>query len=79
MSLRESKVFRAVGYSCFALAIAGFALHVLHKVLTGNAHETYRSGTLIQWTYGGALIVLIIMALLGIYWVGAKAYRKWLQ
>ena len=79
MSLRENRAFRTIGYVLFALAILGFTLHVVFKVLTGDSLEPYRSGTLVQWTYGGALVVLLIVALLGIYWVAARAYERWKQ
>lgn len=77
MTLRISKRLRVAGYVLVALGIAGFALRVLLEVLSGNSLGTYRSGTLVQWTYSGALIVLIVMALLGIVGLIAKLYERW--
>ena len=77
MALRISKRLRVIGYVFVGLAIVGFAVRVLFEVLSGNSLGTYRSVTLVQWTYSGALIVLIMVALVGIVGLVAKLYERW--
>jgi hypothetical protein len=62
MALRSKVVFRAVGYALVAIAILGFTLRLISKVATGHSLETYRSGTLVQWSYGAALVALVVLA-----------------
>jgi len=62
VALRQNVVFRAVGYALAAIAILGFTLRLILKVATGHSLETYRSGTLVQWSYGAALAALVVLA-----------------
>ena len=77
MTARINKRLRVTGYVVVGLALAGFALRVLFKVVSGDSLETYRSATLVQWTYGGALIVLAILAIFGLIGLAAKWYERW--
>ena len=61
MALRRKLVFRAVGWTLVAIAILGFALQLISKVAAGQSLETYRSGTLVQWSYGAALTALAVL------------------
>jgi hypothetical protein len=77
MGYRLGKPFRVTGYVLSALAFAGFAVKLLFEVLSGNSAETYRSVALVEWTYGGALIVLVLLGLLAFVGLALKIYERW--
>jgi len=62
MSFRDHRVLYVIGYTLSGLAVASFCLNVIFKVWSGHPLDTYHSVTLVQWTYGGALIVLVLAA-----------------
>ena len=78
MALRHKVVLHAVGYTLVVLALIAFSLRLILKVNSGQALETYRSGTQVQWSYGGALAALVA---LGVAVVVALAVRGfvWLR
>jgi hypothetical protein len=59
---RSKIIFRVAGFSLGAIAILGFALELILKVRDGHSLETYRSGNLVEWSYGAALVTLIVLA-----------------
>ena len=61
MAPRRKLVFRAVGGTLVAIAILGLVLRLISKVAAGQSLDTYRSGTLVQWTYGAALTALAVL------------------
>jgi hypothetical protein len=60
VSFRDHKVLGVVGYVLVGLAMFAFGALVILKVTIGHSMDTYYSGRLIQWTYGGACITLVI-------------------
>ena len=65
-----------VGYTFVGVAIFGFALEVALKVLDGKSLETYRSGTMIEWTYAAALVAIIALAFAAIVAVVVRVGRS---
>ncbi len=63
MELRRKLILRVVGFTFVVVAVLGFALEVALKVLGGKSLETYLSGTMIEWSYGAALVTIIALAL----------------
>ena len=63
MALRSKAVLLVVGYTLVAVTTLTFATYLVLKVLGGQALETYDSGKMVRWSYGGALVGLV--ALLG--------------
>ena len=61
MALRRKVALHAVGYTLVALALLAFASRVILKINAGQSLETYHSGKLVQWTYGGALVALVAL------------------
>jgi hypothetical protein len=61
VSPRSKTIFRVAGFSLGATAILGFALELILKVRDGHSLETYRSGNLVEWSYGAALVTLIVL------------------
>jgi hypothetical protein len=80
VALRRKVFFRAVGLTLAGIAILGFALRLVLKVTSGNSLETYRSGKLVQWSYGAALTALVVLvgavlvalAIRGISWLRTR-------
>jgi hypothetical protein len=66
VSPRSKAIFRAAGYSLVAIAILSFALRLILKVREGHSLDTYRSGTLVEWSYGAALVTLIVLMAAGL-------------
>ena len=62
MTLRRKVFFQVVGFTLVGIAILGFGLRLVSKVRDGHALETYRSGTLIEWSYGAALVAFAVLA-----------------
>jgi xanthine/uracil permease len=71
--MRRPKVSDTFGAIVVGAVIRAFALQLLAKVLHGEAGGTYRTHYNQPMTYGGALALLAIMALLVI----AIAFRFW--
>jgi hypothetical protein len=79
VSPRSKTFLRVVGYTFVGIAIFGFALEVALKVLGGKSLETYRSGTMIEWSYGAALVTIITLAFAGIVAVMVRVGRSVLE
>jgi len=77
MTLRKSKVFRAIGYTLAGLAVFTAIAHVAQRALFGGWNDTYRSAKLVPWTYGGAFIVLCAAAVVGLIWLCLYVRRRW--
>ena len=60
MSFRDHRVFGVIGYTLVGLSIVSFVALVILKVATGHSLDTYYSGRLVQWSYGGVLITIIV-------------------
>jgi hypothetical protein len=60
LTFRDHKVLGVVGYTLGGLALISFAAEVILKVLSGHSLDIYYSARLIQWTYGGALVTLVV-------------------
>ena len=76
MPPRTKVVFRAIGYTFVGVAIVGFALEVTLKVLEGKSLERYRSGTMIEWSYGAALVAILALASAAIVAVMVRVGRS---
>jgi hypothetical protein len=77
MGLRITRRIRIVLYVFAGLALASFALSVLFEVVRGNSLGTYRSYGLVEWNYGGALIFLIALGVVGLAGVLIRLYERW--
>ena len=60
MAFRDHKTLGIVGFVLTGLALLSFALRVTYKVATGHSLDTYYSATFVQWTYGGAFVMLVV-------------------
>jgi len=79
MAFHQNKVFRIIGFVLITLMVAGFGLRLVDEVLLrGNWLGTYRSGSLVQWTYSSALIVLVVASLIGLVAVTLRVWA-WLR
>jgi hypothetical protein len=58
-----SRKFIALGCGLSGLGLFALAFRVFEKVHTGHSLETYYSGSLIQWTYGGAFVLILLLVL----------------
>ena len=65
MAFRDHRVFGTVGYALVGLSILSFVLLVIVKVATGHSLDTYYSARLVQWTYSGALVTIVVGVLAG--------------
>ena len=66
MAFRDHRVLGTVGYALVALSILSFAAFVILKVTTGYSLDTYHSGRLVEWTYGGALVTIVVGVVAGL-------------
>jgi heme A synthase len=79
VGFRDHRVLGAVGYTLVGLAILSFVAGVIVKVAAGHSLDTYYSARLVQWTYSGALITIVVAALVGIVAVALRLvdwYRR---
>jgi hypothetical protein len=60
VAFRDHKVFGTVGYALIGLSVVSFGAFATLKVFTRHSLQTYYSGTLIQWTYGGAFVAIVV-------------------
>jgi hypothetical protein len=66
MALRSKVYFRVVGFTLVGIGLLGFGLRLISKVRDGHALETYRSGTMIEWSYGAALVAFAVLGVAAI-------------
>jgi len=66
VALRRKVFFRVVGLTLVGIGLMGFGLRLISKVRDGHALETYRSGTLIEWSYGAALVTFAVLGVAAI-------------
>jgi len=66
MALRESKIFRGIGYGLVSVAVLSAVAHIVQIALSGGWNESYRSAKLIRWTYGGAMVVVVFGVVVGL-------------
>jgi hypothetical protein len=79
VSPRGKLALRIIGFALGAMAFLAFVLRLILKVREGRSLETYRSGTLIEWSYGSALVTLIVLgaaALIAGLWRAVHSYRE---
>jgi hypothetical protein len=60
VTFRDHRVFGVIGYTLGGLSLLSFVTLVILKVATGHSLETYYSARLVQWTYGGALVTIVL-------------------
>jgi hypothetical protein len=77
MALRDSKVFRAFGYTIVTLALASFVLDVVFQVVHGNGANIYHGGRGLPIPYAAALVTIVALALVGAIWLCQVAWRRW--
>jgi hypothetical protein len=77
MALRDSKVFRALGYTFVSLAIASFVLRVALQVEIGNGANIYHGGRGLPIPYIAILVTIAALATVGIIWLCLLAWRRW--
>jgi hypothetical protein len=68
---RSAKIAIAV---VVATVFAAFALEVMQKVMSGHGLETYRSGRLVEFTYLGALVTLVALAVVACIGLFIRAF-----
>ena len=59
MSLKNSRVFRAIAFLAVSLAVVSFALRAVHKVTSGRSFETYLTGQGFVLDYWSAIVILL--------------------
>ncbi len=60
MALKDHRVAGFIGIFLMGLSILSFVALVMLKVTTGHSLDTYYSASLVQWTYGGAMVTLVV-------------------
>jgi len=60
VTFRDHRVFGIIGYTLVGLSILSFVALVILKAATGHSLDTYYSARLVQWTYGGALVTIVL-------------------
>ena len=76
MAFRDHKVFGTVGYALVGLAVLSFIVVVIVQVATGHSLDTYYSARLVQWTYSGALVTIVVGVLAGVV-AGVLRFIDW--
>jgi uncharacterized transporter YbjL len=66
VAFRDHRVLGTVGYALVTLGILSFVVRVINKVATGHSLEPDVSGRLTPWTYGGALVTIVALVLVGV-------------
>lgn len=77
MALRDSRLFRVVGYTMFGLSLASFAFAVVMRVANGQGAELYRGGRGLLIPNVAALVTIGAVALLVAIRLFQLAWRKW--
>jgi len=77
MALRDSKVFRAIGYTMFCLSLASFVFAVVVRVADGQGAEIYHGGRGLPIANIAALVTIIAIVLVLFFWLLHLAWRKW--
>ena len=77
MALRDSKLFRAVGYTMFGLSLPSFVLVVVVRVAGGHGAETYHGGRGLPIANIAALVTIVAIVMVLVIWLFHLAWRKW--
>ncbi len=77
MALRDSKLFRILGYTMFGLVIASFVFTILIRVFDGHGADVYHGGRGLPIPNIAALVTIVAVALVGVVWLCQIAWRKW--
>jgi hypothetical protein len=77
MALKDSKLFRAVGYTMFGLSLASFVFAVVMRVMNGQGLNIYHGGRGLPIHNISALVIIIAVGLVLLIWLFQLAWRKW--
>ncbi len=77
MALRDSRLFRAIGYTMFGLSLASFVLAVVVRVADGQGAEIYHGGRGLPIANIAALVTIVDIVLILFIWLFHLAWRKW--
>lgn len=77
MALRDSKLFRVIGYTMFGLSMASFAFAVVMRVANGQGAEIYHGGRGLPIPNIAALVTIVAIVLILLVWLFQLAWRKW--
>lgn len=77
MALRDSRLFRIVGYTMFGLSMASFAFAIVMRVANGQGAEIYHGGRGLPIPNMAALVTIFAVVLILLVWLFQWAWRKW--
>ena len=72
MSLRNSKLFRAIAIGLVTLALGSFVLNVGFVVLSGQGAETYKNVKGFNIHYSSALVLILALVAVGLVALGIR-------
>ncbi len=77
MALRDSKLFRALAYTMFGLSLTSFVCAVVMRVANGQGAEVYHGGRGLLIHNVSALVVIVAVGLVLVFWFVRKIWCKW--
>ena len=77
MALRDSKLFRLLGYTMFGLVIASFVLGVVLRIESGHGADFYHGGRGLPIPNIAALVTIGGVAFVVFIWLCQLAWHKW--
>jgi hypothetical protein len=76
MSLKNSRVFRLIGFVLMTLVFVSLALRALLKVTTGHGFDTYLTGKGTVLNYWSALVIVGCAVVAGAVAVGTWGWKR---
>jgi hypothetical protein len=77
MTLRKNKTFVVLAYGLAAISLLSAGAHIAYRALSGGWNDKYVSAALVSWSYGGAFILICVVALVGLIAGLLHVWRRW--